>query len=781
MKFFSAILSAVIIVALVYLSFFCLMPNNGSDAATPSTEFSTERALVPLQTISSAQHYIGTEAHEGVRQFLVSEFEKMGLEVEIQEDFVLNNKSRSLDKPKNIIARIKGSGTGKSLLLLSHYDSALTPSYGASDAGSGIVTILESLRAYLAGGNKPINDIIILFTDAEEIGLDGAYLFVTEHRWAKNVGLALNFEARGSGGPSNMILETNGGNKNLINAFIEANPDFPVASSLMYSVYKMLPNDTDSTVLREEADVDGFFFAFIDDHFDYHTANDTVENLDINTLQHQGSYLLPLLKYFSNADLSQLKSAEDDVYVNFPLVKMISYPFSWILPMLIIAIIIFLFLIFYGFFKRKLDLKIVGKGFATFLGALLLCGSLGFFGWKLLLNIYPHYNEILHGFKYNGHSYVAFFVLFSISILFALYKNYGRRDQIASLLVAPVTFWLIINALVFWKLKGAAFFIIPVFFSLIALFLLIRQEKPNLFVMVFLAIPAIFLFSPLIQFFPVGLGSSMVVISSVFTVLLFGLLLPVFGFYKWKNTLAALCFLSAVGFLIKAHITSDFSENRQKPNSLNYFEDKDSNQSYWLTYDGILDSWTQNYLGENPEDATKFIKNFSTSKYNSGYTFAAPAPFKNLEHFEIILEKDSVGTANKYAAFTIFPKKNSNQIELYVPKNIEFKNLEFNGKQAEFSKRESNLLLRYYISDSDSLHINYSISKDIPVAFTVFESSFDLLKNRNFSIPKRPKSMMPKPFVVTDAVIAKRSFTPDTLQKKKRDSIFILSEILSTQ
>ena len=104
--------------------------------------------------------------------------------------------------------------------------------------------------------------------------MDGARLFVKNHPWAKNVGIALNFEARSSGGPSNMIVETNGGNKNLIKAFMEADVTFPVASSLMYSIYKMLPNDTDSTVLREGADIDGFFFAFIDDHYDYHTAND---------------------------------------------------------------------------------------------------------------------------------------------------------------------------------------------------------------------------------------------------------------------------------------------------------------------------------------------------------------------------------------------------------------------------------------------------------------------------------------------------------------------------
>src|SRR5690606_10518453 len=247
--------------------------------------------------------------------------------------------------------------------LLSHYDSALVPSFGASDAGSGVVTILESVRAYLASKNQPKNDIIILFSDAEEIGLDGAKLFVNEHPWTKNIGLVLNFEARGTSGPSNMILETNGGNSNLVKAFIEANPEFPVASSLMYSVYKMLPNDTDSTVFRTDADIDSFFFAFIDSHFNYHTANDTMYHLDWDSLMHQGSYLLPLIHYFADADLSKLKSETDNVFVNFPGLKMIDYPFSWILPLLALATFLFLLFIGYGLYIGKLNGKTMALGF----------------------------------------------------------------------------------------------------------------------------------------------------------------------------------------------------------------------------------------------------------------------------------------------------------------------------------------------------------------------------------------------------------------------------------
>jgi hypothetical protein len=793
MKQSSAFVAFLLICGLVYYSFYSLMPREGSPSSAPETEFSTERALVHLKEISKAPHYHANAEHKRVREYLLDELRKAGLEVETQKGYVssLNWGSvqkgdsvtaipagYSIDKPINIMARIKGSGVGKSLVLLSHYDSAKVPSPGASDAGSGVVTILESLRAYQAAGKTPKNDIIVLFTDAEELGLDGAMLFVKEHPWAKDVGLVLNFEARGSGGPSNMILETNGGNENLINAFIEANPEYPVASSLMYSIYKMLPNDTDSTVFREEGDIDSFFFAFIDDHFDYHTANDTVENLDIETLQHQGSYLLPLLQYFADADLASLKGVKDDVYVNVPLFKMIHYPFSWILPMLLLAVVVFVVLVYYGLRKGEISGKGVGRGFIAMLLSLLVCGLLGFFGWKLIMTIYPEYNEIQHGFKYNGHSYVAFFVFLSLTFTFLIYRRFGRNQSPTAMYVAPLMFWILINVLVYVAIKGAGFFIIPVFFGLLSLWLLIWQEKPSLLLLALLSAPAIFLFAPLIQFFPVGLGSDHVFISCIFTVLLFGLVYSVFGFFKLKRFIASLCAIVALGFFIEAMATSSFTEDRQKPNSLIYYEDSDSSESYWVTYDRILDSWTKGYLGDTPEEASKYISSAAGSKYNTSYSFASEAPFKEISVSRVYKNHDTLIGNERHVAFTIVPQRAINELFVYADTSYTYNRLSFNGHSAETDKNGRALanvynkrLLRFIVSEGDSLRISYTTERPEAMEFMLVEYSFDLMEHPQFSINKRPANTMPKPFINTDAIVVKKTFSTADLKPLIRDSV----------
>src|SRR5262249_51178235 len=132
---------------------------------------------------------------------------------------------------ENVIARLPGTG-GRSdaLLLAAHYDS-VAAGPGAADDTAGVATLLETLRALRA--LSPLqNDVIFLITDGEEDGLLGASAFVAEHPWMRDVRLALNFEARGNSGVSQMF-ETSPGNGALMNTLAKSLPH-PSASSLTY-------------------------------------------------------------------------------------------------------------------------------------------------------------------------------------------------------------------------------------------------------------------------------------------------------------------------------------------------------------------------------------------------------------------------------------------------------------------------------------------------------------------------------------------------------------------
>ncbi len=764
---FKKTLAILILCLAVYWSFDALLPNKISTIDAPENSFSTHRALVQLKEITKEPHFLGNEAHNQVRNYIVSELEKLGLETQIQEEISFS-KWGNVSKPKNILARIKGSDTSKALLLLTHYDSQPHSSFGASDAGSGVVTILEGIRAFLSENKTPKNDIIILITDAEELGLNGADVFVNKHPWAKDVGLVLNFEARGSGGPSYMLIETNQGNANLMKEFVKANPEYPVANSLAYSIYKMLPNDTDLTRFREDGNIDGFNFAFIDDHFDYHTALDTYERLDRNTLEHQGSYLMPLLHHFSNANLNNLKNTEDYIYFTVPIFKTVIYPFSWISPMLLIAVMAFIGLLIYGFKRKTLQGKEILKGFAPFLISLIASGLVGYFGWEILKKSYPQYQETLHGFTYNGHTYIIAFVCLALAICFYSYHLFKSSIKTANLLIAPLFFWIIICALVAFQLQGASFFIIPVYFGLLSLFLLIRQEKPNLILLALLAVPLLFIMSPFIKMFPVGLGLKILFVSAIIVVLLFGLLTPVFGFINHKKRWSYLFLILGTGSLISAHSNTKYTKDTPKPNSLLYVLDADENTAVWATYDEILDDWNKEFLSDDPDQAGALAKHTIGSKYKSNFTYTKKAPLKDIAEPKVEISHDTIINGKRKVAICITSQREANRFEVFSYGKMQFHSIKVNGVEkndsvGDFSTNKlSTRLFSYYATDKESLDIILSFPASQKLDLQFYEASYDLLKNEAFNVPDRAENMIPKPFVLNDAIVIKKSIVLDS-------------------
>ncbi len=756
MKRFTTILTALILLLAIYWSFRALMPQYKPNASSAMTSFSTDLALQHVKRISEKPHAVGFEGHAEVREYIVAELEKMGLETTIQEGYTAGDWG-NLSKAVNILARIKGSESGKALMLLSHYDSGPHSSYGASDAGSGVATILEGIRAFKASNSKPKNDIIILITDAEELGLNGADLFVKEHPWKNDVGLVLNFEARGSGGPSYMLIETNRGNATLIKEFTKANPEYPVANSLAYSIYKMLPNDTDLTVFREDGDIEGFNFAFIDDHFDYHTAKDSYDRLDKNTLAHQGSYLMPLLHHFSNADLNTLKSVDDSIYFNVSFFKLVSYPFEWIWPMFGIAIVCFILLLIHGLRKKTLSLKQIGKGALPMLLALIINGILGYFSWSILKWMYPAYKDMLHGFTYNGHTYIFAFVFVSIAVCFWMYSKFNKVTT-ANLLVAPMTLWLIICGLVSHFLSGASFFVIPVFAVLAAFMVLINQEKPNPYLLTFLSLPAIGIYAPFIKMFPVGLGLKMMIATTLFVTLTFYLLLPVFGFYQKKKRWAFLAILLFFGSMIAAHFNAGFDKNKPKPTSLLYVLNADTNKALWATYENTISDWTAQYLGSNKSKPKKLSEKTISSKYSSGFTYVSEAPIKDITPMKIEKTRDTVIGDSRWLDICITPQRHVNRLEIFTNTNVQ--SAVVNTVQLSdyfLENRGRGKLLTHYISNNEYTDLQLSIPKDAVLELTLYEASNDLLSNSQFTIPARPEKYIPMPFILNDAVLVTKT------------------------
>src|SRR5271155_3161864 len=115
-------------------------------------EFSAARALDQIRVIAEKPHPAGSAEHQRVRDYLVAELTKLGAAPELEAGFasITLGSFHAEGNVENIVTRLPGSGNTRPVMLAAHYDS-VTRGPGASDDGSGVAVLLETLRALRAG------------------------------------------------------------------------------------------------------------------------------------------------------------------------------------------------------------------------------------------------------------------------------------------------------------------------------------------------------------------------------------------------------------------------------------------------------------------------------------------------------------------------------------------------------------------------------------------------------------------------------------------------------
>src|SRR6478609_7420947 len=190
----------------------------------PADEFSADRAYQHVQRVGSAVHPAGSMAAADVRDYLMTTLTGFGLQPRIQEsggaDGALSG-PYGMARVHNVVALLPGTAPTGRVVMFAHYDSVQV-SFGGNDDGAGVSTLLETARALLAGP-RPANDIVFLFTDAEEACLCGAEAFVSHDPLATDGGVAMNFESRGTTGPA-IMFETSRGNAQIVDVYGGAVP-----------------------------------------------------------------------------------------------------------------------------------------------------------------------------------------------------------------------------------------------------------------------------------------------------------------------------------------------------------------------------------------------------------------------------------------------------------------------------------------------------------------------------------------------------------------------------
>src|SRR6266508_6906733 len=186
-------------------------------------------------------HPVESPANRVVRDRIIEQFRRLGYSPTIQRAYACSRRWHRCAWVENIV--ILPAMSGDIVLGVAHYDSVRTGP-GASDDGAGVATMLEC--AGVLRSERSRNLIGFLITDGEEAGLLGAEAFVRDPSSAR-VRAIVNVENRGTSG-SSFLFETSKDNRDLVPLFNRLLR--PITTSLFYTVYTLLPNDTDATVFK---------------------------------------------------------------------------------------------------------------------------------------------------------------------------------------------------------------------------------------------------------------------------------------------------------------------------------------------------------------------------------------------------------------------------------------------------------------------------------------------------------------------------------------------------
>jgi len=596
-----ALLALALLIILVVLAIEQLQPPRVVPASAPPADFSAARALEHLTAIAQKPHPTGSPENARVREYLVSRLQALGLDPQVQTATVTRYEPRYHGPARaavvnNVVARLKGTDNTRAVMLAAHYDS-VSSGPGASDDGSGTVTVLETARALKAG--PPLrNDVILLITDGEELGLMGAKAFTDDHPWAKDVGLVLNFEARGACGPS-FMFETSARNGWLIREFARAAP-YPAASSFTYDAYKRMPNDTDLTIFKR-AGLAGLNFAYVGCWPRYHTVGDSVENLDPRSLQHDGSYALAVARHFGNLDLRQALAPDVVYFQVFHFT--FHYPQTWALPLAVLALVLYLGALVLGLRLQQLIGRGLALGFLAWLVGTVLAAGLCQALW-LLLRRTRLVALLPYGSAYNGDLYAYSFIALTVALLAALYAFLEDKTAALNLILGTLGWWALLTLLTTVYLPGASYlFVWPLLASLLGLLYILTRESPDasqeqVWIWAIPAAVGVLLFGPLPYLLVLLAGVTAPFVLAFTAALLAGFLLPLLHVLAaWRRGLvagAALAVTVALGMAAAA--TSGYDAAHPRADSVAYVLNEDSGKALWVSGDKAPDAWTAQFL-----------------------------------------------------------------------------------------------------------------------------------------------------------------------------------------
>jgi len=597
--------SIAFIVAIALFSIYQLRAPKAKSGNIPANQFSTERALEYLQVVANKPHHGTSAENKIVGDYILKQLEAIGVQSETQATTSVDTKNGYAMPVRNIIATMPGTNPSKTLLFMSHYDSA-AEGPGASDNGVAVASQLETIRA-LKNSLPLENNIIFLFEDGEESGQGGANAFVEENPLFNDVDMVFNYEARGVSGPV-LMFETTPKNSALIYDFAKSIPN-PMAFSYLNEIYNFMPNTTDFTFVKDKK-VQGLNFAFPFRAYYYHTALDNIGNASKNTIEHEGQIMLGLANYFGKTH--QVETVQQNsIYSNVLGIFFFHYTQSTSIIITLILSAVLVLLLVMNLKRKIISIKKIVYGFLVFLLATVAATGTATIFYLLKQWLFGK-NIGTFADTYLSWTYFLLAIATSLLILVLFYGfRWIKKIGFTNLAFGAFLIWLALTLITTFSLPGlSCLFVWPLFFGLIIFEIIVSLKSDylswkNLILILILSVPAIVLYVPFMFLLFAGLGTMIMIGIAFLASLLFGLFISFIcilsGESKTKLPILALSIVAL--FCFATFYTAFNTTNYPRISSVAYIQNFNTGKAYWLSIPGqAIDKYIAEYMANPRQD-----------------------------------------------------------------------------------------------------------------------------------------------------------------------------------
>jgi len=756
----------------IVLVFQMQRPPAAGNSASGAADFSSARAFEQVRQIALKPHPPGSAEHARVRDMIRQELAKLGVSSEIETGTAANPRIATRFRTavpagtvENIIARLPGRDSTKPILLVAHYDSVQNAP-GAADNGSGVATLLETLRA-LKAENPLRNDVVFLFTDGEEAGSLGARLFAQEHAQSTpEFGLVLNLDARGVAGQA-WMFETTAGNQRLIREFAGTAP-YPSANSFTGDLYKLLAADTDFTELKHAA-LFGMNFAFIESPAYYHTMGDSAANLDQRSLQQEGANLLAMVRSFGEKDFraSPQATTRDSVYFNLPGWILVRYSHSFVWPMFFLAASGLIVATVVAYRRKLVSLSGIVFGMLISIGNLIVCFiAINVMGASITSAHAPHWAENVYR---PGAFELATLALAFATVCFVYILAFSYRKPLS---LAVGSLWIFLGLLAitsalapgmtylaFWPLLAG---LAPLAWQLYAKS---DQGRTKLVLDAVCAITAILILGPAIYLIHQAIPLKGTALAGMVTALLLSLLLPqihsVTQIHKWilpgAGALAFILFVAIGGY------RASFDAQHPIYDTLVYAADPDHGEAVWATSDPSTDSWTSQFIGK--DSAKGELPKYSLYDVlgRQQKLLYAHAPSTDLRPPAVdILEDQTIGS-ERVLRLRLRSQRRASELTFTLTPQDAILDATCNGVSLTDPAPSKNApaakdwRLHYFGLPEQGIEVRLRLRAGSTASFTLVDASYGFPNLANTALPVRSSINTPRPFVTTDETLLTHS------------------------